>query len=80
MKNSIVVFGPPACGKTRQSETIATYFGLGEIVDASDVKILPTFNTLILTPNKDIPTTLTKVDFAELVNLSIVRDLRAEEA
>lgn len=33
MNDSVVVYGPPACGKTKNKEKIAKRFGLTEIVD-----------------------------------------------
>lgn len=36
MKDSIVIFGPQGCGKTRNAKKLASYFGLTQIVDADD--------------------------------------------
>jgi|GEM_PF-4781990 len=32
-KKSIVVYGPPMCGKTRNSEKLRAHFGLDRVVD-----------------------------------------------
>lgn len=34
----IVVFGPPACGKTRNAEALAAHFGVDIVVDDWDPK------------------------------------------
>lgn len=52
MHQSIIVHGPPECGKTWNSIAIARHFGLSRILDDQDPFNLPTgisTDTLILT-------------------------------
>ena len=52
MHESIIVHGPPGCGKTFNAVTIARHFGLCRIFDNQDPHALPPgigTNTLILT-------------------------------
>lgn len=52
MHQSIIVHGPPGCGKTFNAVTIARHFGLCRIFDNQDPHALPpdiSTNTLILT-------------------------------
>ena len=52
MHQSIIVHGPPGCGKTFNAVTIAHHFGLAFIFDNQDPHALPPgigIDTLILT-------------------------------
>lgn len=60
-KQSVIVFGPQGCGKTRNAERIARYYGLKTIVDDfSPGDQAPKFGALILTnmvPDPDVALT-----------------------
>ena len=52
MHESIIVHGPPGCGKTLNAVSIARHFGLSRILDDQDPAALPpgiATDTLILT-------------------------------
>ena len=52
MHDSIIVHGPPGCGKTLNAVSIARHFGLSKILDDQDPAALPPgigADTLILT-------------------------------
>lgn len=52
MHESIIVHGPPGCGKTLNAVNIARHFGLSKILDDQDPAALPpgfSTDTLILT-------------------------------
>lgn len=52
MHESIIVHGPPGCGKTHNAVIIARHFGLSKIFDNQDPAALPpgiSTDTLILT-------------------------------
>ncbi|HET6807226.1 MAG TPA: AAA family ATPase [Frateuria sp.] len=50
MNKSVIVFGPPGCGKTRAAQRIAKHFGLSRIVDGWDGRERPQLiGTLYLT-------------------------------
>ena len=52
MHDSLIVHGPPGCGKTLNAVSIARHFGLARILDDQDPAALPpgiSTDTLILT-------------------------------
>lgn len=40
-KPSVIVYGPPACGKTSNAEQIAQFLGLGTVVDDGEINMYP---------------------------------------
>lgn len=83
-KKSIIVIGPPACGKSVQAEQIRLHFKLKKVVEFDD-NLLPMFDTLILT--NQIPdgikaklVNLKVVQFEDLVKQGVVKDLRQKKA
>lgn len=61
MKTSVIVFGPQACGKTRNAEKLKQHFGLDRVIEHEDYppnQLLPTTGALILTnrtPPPELP-------------------------
>ncbi|MEN5207996.1 hypothetical protein ABE493_07720 [Stenotrophomonas terrae] len=56
MNQSIIVYGPHACGKTRNAVALARHFGLSKILDDQDADRIPSgisVDTLVLT-NSDL--------------------------
>lgn len=39
MHKAFIVFGPPACGKTRNAQALAAHFGVSKIVDDWDPRL-----------------------------------------
>lgn len=50
----VIIYGPPASGKTRHAEALRDYFGLSFIVDEWPATYPPVQNTLYLT-TVDVP-------------------------
>lgn len=51
-KKSVIVFGPKACGKTRNSKRIAKAYGLSRVIDDfpwGSIKVIPERDCLVLT-------------------------------
>lgn len=62
MKRSVVVYGPQACGKTRNAEAMRQAFGLDVIVDDWTWRDpLPDFGALILTSDESVFHTIQRV-------------------
>jgi len=63
MSRSIVIYGPHACGKTRNAQRLREYFQLQDVLDDWDGHTLyPPQNTLVLTSNPDaVATSATRV-------------------
>ncbi len=55
---SVVVYGPQACGKTRNSERLRAAFGMSQVLDCGmfigPVKVPPR-GALVLTNDRNIP-------------------------
>lgn len=50
-KPSVVIYGPPGCGKTRNAQALAKHFGLRIILDEWNIRKpgIPPADTLVLT-------------------------------
>ena len=70
---SVIVYGPQACGKTRNARAIADALGLKDIRDNwFHGTPIPRFDALVLTsdePPFSIPKTVTALSFTEAMQL-----------
>lgn len=60
-RRSVVVYGPQACGKTRNAKALAEHFGLSTIVDDWNGEPFPSVDMLVLSNNRGAVDSLTAV-------------------